>query len=206
MASDDNMKALIGLLLQMWERGSILLWALAAASLFAGLAMTGAIYYRVAPLKPELAAAFIIGCGALAIVAGFKRHQERSIVSLALVPNAAQSFWHHTPQQDGRKLTQIALSGWATNCTDRPLYPSLVRNTSPFGTKTESEFVITQGPDNRTFGSAHPVQPGDRREISAHFFAKGFIGRQDHPLRVVVSVCDNLGRWHKWVFPQLTYR
>jgi hypothetical protein len=125
--------------------------------------------------------------------------------ALVLLPNEAQSFAHHAPQQDGRKLTQIAVRGWATNTTNTALYPTLVRLSRPFGVKATSNFIITQGPGGM-FSHEHPVQPGGRRAISAHFFVEGFVGKPGRPLRVVIKVCDNFGRWHPWVFPTLPNR
>jgi hypothetical protein len=132
----------------------------------------------------------------------FRRSPSGPRGALILLPDESQSFAHHAPQQDGRKLTQIAVRGWATNTTDTPLYPTLVRISRPFGLKATSHFIMTQG-GGGTFGRDHPVQPQQRREITAHFFVEGFVGKPGRPLRVVIKVCDNLGRWHPWVFPTL---
>lgn len=125
--------------------------------------------------------------------------------ALVLLPDEAQSFAHHAPQQDGRKLTQIAVRGWATNTTGTQLYPTLVRLSRPFSVKATSNFVVTQGAHNM-FSRDNPVQPGERREVSAHFFVEGFVGKPGRPMRVVIKVCDNFGRWHPWVFPAVPNR
>lgn len=155
-------------------------------------------------LKPNL-----WGIG-LDLNALFRRFGWRGGVStpsraLVLLPDESQSFAHHAPQQDGRKLTQIAVRGWATNTTDTALYPTLVRLSRPFGAKATSNFIITQGAGDM-FSSENPVLPGARRKLSAHFFLKGFVGKPGRPLRVVIKVCDNFGRWHRWVFPALPNR
>ncbi len=193
-------KSILGL----WDRGSLILWALALAAVIAlGFASAFAIFapeFGTLQWTPWCGLAFII----FACLAGAKTYQERTVKTLHFIPDDQQSFWHHAQQPDGRELTQIALRGRVTNLWDRPLYPAAVRLVSPRGSRAIHRLIFTEEHDGRFYGSDYPIPPGERVGFSAHFFADGFIGTPGKPLSITISVSDQFGHWHNVKIPDLT--
>lgn len=186
-------------LADLWERGSLLLWGVAAAAL-AAMVMAGACAFfwpaasaGVVGLIPQIA----VVCAALVVLAAFKTYQERSVKTLVFVMNEGQSFFHLAPQKDGRELTQLALRGRATNTSKVPIYLVDVRLVSPRGRRTVHKHIFTQAQNNNVFGSDHAIPSGYRAEFSADFFIEGFIGDGTQEQTFVIAVSDQLGYWHK---------
>lgn len=198
-----DIAASLGSVLELWRRGSLLLWALGVASLLTTLILALAAY-----LRPDLDTlhwlpAAVIATAVFFVLAAFKTYQERTYRTLVFIPDDAQSFWSHAPQPNGRKLTQIALRARATNISGQPIYPSDVRLLSPRPKRVVQRLIFTEQETGRTYGSNNAISPGSRGNISAHFFADGFVGEEGKPLTIVVSVSDQLGHWHKVRFQNL---
>jgi hypothetical protein len=188
----------------LWERGSLFLWALAIAAFISlGLFSTLAL---VDPALGTLAWTPWFGVATVVLVclAAFKTYQERTIKTLHFIPDDQQSFWHHAPQVDGRKLTQIALRGRVTNIAAQPMYPAAVVLRSPRGQRTVHRLIFTEEHGGRYYGSDYAIPAGERTGFSAHFFANGFLGTPGEPLTIVISVSDQFGHWHRVKFPKLT--
>ena len=187
----------------LWDRGSLFLWALAVAALL-GLGL----FSVLAIVDPALGTlAWTPWCGLALIVlvclAAFKTYQERTVKTLHFIPDEQQSFWHHAPQPDGRKLTQIALRGRVTNISARPMYPAAVVLISPRTKRTVHRLIFTEEHGGRFYGDNYAIPPNERTGFSAHFFANGFVGTPGKPLTIVISVSDQYGHWHKVKFPNL---
>lgn len=189
--------------LQIWERGSLFLWALATAALLALLALVGFSIFKPAPGIATLMLWVSIGFVVLVVLAGFKTYQERTVRTLVFVIDDMQSFWHHAPQPDGRELTQIALRGRVTNVTKQPIYPTEIRLLSPCKGRVRQKNIFTEHEGGRVYGSDNAVGPGTRAGFSAHFFVDGFLGKSGKPMTIVVSISDQLGHWHRVTFRDL---
>lgn len=202
MSGFDPVKWL-GTTLQVWERGSLFLWALGVAASVALLLLGAAAFFvpAVASISwlPILAAVAVI----FLVLASFKTYQERSIKTLVFIPDEMQSFWHHAPQPNGRKLTQIALRGRVTNTSSKPIYPADIELISPRTKRVVQRNIFTEHEGGRVYGSDNAIAPGKRAGFSAHFFADGFVGTEGRPLTIVVSISDQLGHRHKVKFPNL---
>ncbi|THD60776.1 hypothetical protein [Phenylobacterium sp.] len=197
-----DIASMIGNAVKLWERGSLFLWALAIALISVGvLSLSLGLY--LPDFHPGAWPVWVLalGLGCL-ILALFKTYQERTIKTLVFFPNIQQSFWHHAPQTDGRKLTQIALRGRMTNVSNQPIYPSEVKLVRP-RSRVEHKILMTQEQGGPTYSSNFAVPPGDRGQFSAHFFVDGFVGAPPKPYTVVISVCDQLGHWHRVRFVNL---
>jgi hypothetical protein len=194
-------------LAEIWERGSLLLWGVAAAAL-AALIVAGAFTFfwpnastSVVDFIPQIA----VGSAALVVLAAFKTYQERSVRTLVFVTNVGQSFFHLAPQNDGRELTQVALRGRATNTSTAPIYLADVRLVSPRGRRTVHKHIFTQAQNNSMFGSDHVIPSGHRAELSADFFIEGFVGDGTQEQTFVIAVSDQLGHWHRVRFAKLRH-
>lgn len=140
----------------------------------------------------------------LLIIAGIKIFWNRNNKTLIFIPNEMQSFWSHAPQPDGRKLTQIGLSGIVTNTSSNQLlYLADIKLLSPRTKRTHSKFIDTVH-HNRVDDKDRPIFAGERREFSGHFFVDGFIGTPRKPLTLVILITDNLGNSYKVKFPKLS--
>jgi hypothetical protein len=189
----------------LWQRGSFLLWTLALAAMSA-LMVGGAFVFFLPDASqdiltyiPKVAVAAVV----LVVFAAAKTLQERGVRTLAFVPNEGQSFWHLAPQKDGRRLTQIALHGVATNTSKGPIYLADVRLLLPGGKRTNSRHIITQAQNSNLFSSDHAIPAGGRSEFSAHFFVDGFVDEQAAQKTFVIGVSDQVGHWHRVRFPNL---
>jgi hypothetical protein len=177
--------------LRLWDRGSLFLWALTCASLFA-LLVLGVLAFFVPQFVPLSWLPFLaISTCVLAVFGSFKTYQERTVRTLTFTPDLMQSFWDHAPQPDGRKLTQIALRGHVTNITSQFIYPSVVKLNSPRTKRVVQQIIFTEHPRGNVYGD-NALAPGARKGFSVHFFVEGFVGLSGSPLTVIISVGDNL--------------
>ena len=145
---------------------------------------------------------FAIGACILFVIAAFKIYIKRSNKSLVFIPDEMKSLWHHAPQPDGRKLTQISLSGYVTNTSNKSLHLADIRLVSPRARRTHQKFIYTVH-HNAVDSSDRPIMPSERTEFSGHFFAEGFMGIPNKPMTIVVVITDNLGRRYRVKFPSL---
>lgn len=152
---------------------------------------------EVTLLKPSF---YSLVIGLRGLLQGLLPRSEKAGASFLFV-NSADSVASHALQADGRKLTKITVRGWTTNGSI-PLHATLVTIMHPLWLPPSGKFTVTVG-DAAPISSGSPAEPGERREVIAHFEVGGFVGRLGRPLRLVLGLRDNVGRWHRWVCPAL---
>ena len=145
---------------------------------------------------------FTLGAVILFTVAVLKVFSVRKPKALIFIPDEVQSMWHHAPQPDGRKLTQISLKGHVTNTDNQPLFLPKIDLISPRTKRTHQKFIFTIH-NNIVDSENRPIMPKEMTVFDTHFFAEGFLGKPKKPLTIVVSVVDNLGRRYKVKFPKI---
>jgi hypothetical protein len=179
----------------LWAGESFFLLAIGVAALLAGVV---AFFLK----NTQVASWLFIAAVFFLIVGFFKRYHEQNVRTLVFIPDEIRSFWHHAPQPDGRKLTQFGFRGYVTNVTSKPLQLGKIKLISPKSKQQHQEFIFTVH-DNRVDASHVPLLPSVRTVFDSAFFVDGFFGTSGKPLKVVVSVCDHLGHWHKIKFKKL---
>lgn len=133
---------------------------------------------------------------------GFKIFRGKDKETLIFIPDEMQSFWHHAPQPDGRKLTQILLNGFVTNISNRELFLDDIHLITPRAKKTRQRFIFTVH-ENAVDSKEKPIFPGEHTEFNGSFFIDEFLGKVCKPMAIVVSITDNLGKRHKVKFHSL---
>lgn len=194
-------------LLQLWERGKALLWALAAicaavlAILFVG-AFLGVATATVALQSYGLL--LVIGAAGLGILAAVKIIASRyRPPSVHLIANNAQSLWGQSRQQDGRITTQLSFRFQAANPADNFIRLSAVRLSKPWTrAPVLANVLLTSNPNPKinTFSQANPIAPRAISEVSGVLVFDKAIGRPGKPMTAVIKVSDQFGRWHKVKF------
>lgn len=145
---------------------------------------------------------FALGAVILFAVATFKIFSAKKPKALIFIPDEIQSMWHHAPQPDGRKLTQIALKGHVTNTSNQPLFLPNIHLVSPHTKRTHQKLIFTIH-NNVVDSENRPIMPKEMTVFDTHFFAEGFLGKPKKPLTIVVSIIDNFGRRYKVKFPKI---
>lgn len=191
-------------LTELWSHGSLFLWALAVAAL-ASLLVLGAFAFFTPTLAAPMASqmpALAVAAVVLLVFAGFKTYQEHSVKTLVLIANPAQSFWSRARQPDGRELTQMHLSGSATNTTQEPIYLTDVKLIVPRWHRAVVKHVIV-GQRGGVFSSDDFIPAKLRADFAADFFVEGFIGENGERRNIVLAVSDQFGHWHRVRYPDL---
>jgi hypothetical protein len=144
-------------LVTLWNRGSILLWALAAASLVAVAGATAVIGIDAEITGPARAFPlwlFVIAV-AVAVLAAFKTYHERTVQTIRLVPSD-NSFAHAARQPDGTTLTQIAVDFEVYNLIDRTVWLTEAKIARPKGRALHS-MVVLRDQDSQYHGRSYAL-------------------------------------------------
>jgi hypothetical protein len=205
-----SVKAISTAIASAWARGSLLLWALAAASGALGAVLHLCVYLQIdkaSTFWADYGLPLILLTVVFVILATFKTIGEREKSNLSLIANERESFWHQAAQSDGRVITQLSLRFQATNVGDSTIQLSGINLNRPWvrHSKIMDKMLHTRHPTQNTYGSKFPIKPHSLTEASAHIIVKGAVGGagRRRPMRVSISVQDHMGRWHKLVFPRL---
>lgn len=192
--------------MHVWDRSEEISWSLVAAGvagyafLFAGayLGWSGGIREVFASYGLWLLICTVV----LAVIAGGITWEKRANPTVHLSGDAAHSHWERTVGSDGNTGTVLVFQMQATNISGGPIRMSLARLLRPRAGKPEVP-VETRDPLSNQFGQPPALEPNDTRDIRFVFNVDAPIGRPGRTITAVVSVSDQLGRWHKFKFKKL---
>ena len=198
-------KAIGEALVAFWKNGALLLWCAATVCVFVLLALFAGAYFGFVEASSALTRygfALAIGFLVLVVCAAFKTYAEREKPVLSIVPDERQSYWHPTVQPDGHTATQLALRYQVTDSGKSSVMLSSLRLHRPWARRALVSYEM------------HQTHPRMGLEITAHSLTAGAatvliersIGRKGKPMRVVIALQDNAGRWRKVVFPHIQSR
>jgi hypothetical protein len=187
-------------LARLWDRGSLLLWALAIGTfvgfvVLAAVALTGSPTFVQAndTASPWLLLASII----FAAFAGLKQYQERTIQTVRLVPNEMQSYYHRAIQADGSVNTQITIYLEVFNIGEKSIWlPDLKllrpRSHAPVLIKA----VSLKDQSGVYYGSRYELPPGAKTPGSVLLMIQGDLMDQIAQQGVKLCIGDQFGHRH----------
>jgi hypothetical protein len=185
---------------KLWDRGSLLLWALAVGAfvgfvVLAAVALTGSPTFVQAndTASPWLLLASII----FAAFAGLKHYQERTIQTVRLVPNELQSYYHRAIQADGSVNTQITIYLEIFNISDKSVWLpdlKLLRPKSHAPVLTKAVSLKDQSSDY--YGSRYELPPSARTNGSAILMIQGDLTDQIARQGIKLCIEDQFGHRH----------
>jgi hypothetical protein len=192
--------------MHVWDRSEEISWSLVAAGV-AGYAFlfTGAYLGWSGGIREVFASYglwLLICTVALAIIAGGITWEKGTNPTVRLNGDAAHSHWDRKVGSDGKTGTTFIFQMQATNISRVPIRMPLARLLRPRVGKPEVP-VETRDPLSNQFGRPPALEPNDTRDIRFVFNVDAPIGRPGKTITAVVSVSDQLGRWHKFKFKKL---
>jgi hypothetical protein len=198
------LKPIVEVLAAFWKNGALWLWCAATVCLVVLLTLFAGAYFHFGEAPAMLTAHgfdLVVGGLALIVCASFKTYAEREKPALSFVPNERQSFWRPAAQPDGR--TQLALRYQVTNFSESSVMLSALRLYRPWvrRDRISYEMHMTKHP-----GLGVEVTPNSLTYEAATVLIERRVGRKGKPMRVVIGLQDNAGRWHKVVFPHVQNR
>ena len=196
----DLAKAAAEIIPRLSERGRLPLWAVAGGTfvgfvvLFVG-ALTGSPPFVQAnnTASPWLLLASIM-CAALA---GLKQYQERTIQTVRLVPNEAQSFYGGTKQADGTWNTAIVIRMEVFNVSEKSIWLPTLKLLRPKSHTPVLSKVITLQDQLSSVHGHYELPPGAKTEGSVHLIIKEDLTDQIAHFGVTLSIEDQFGNRHK---------
>lgn len=194
-----------------WKNGSLLLWCLATVCAVVLAALFAAAHFNfgnATDLFKNYSVCIGIAFLTLIVFASFRTYAERPKRIFSFIPNYRQSFVHYTDSGDGRTFTQLALRFQVTNLSDSNMKLSAVRLLRPNVHRAAivGDSLLTQHPEEYMYGSENPVLKHSLTHCGVNFMIDHRIGKAGKPLRVVISLQDHIGHWHKVVFEHLSSR
>ena len=193
---------------KLWDRGHILLWALAIGSflgfaVLAALALTGSPAFVEAnkTASPWLLLASIL----FVVLAALKHYQERTIQTIRMFPNELQSTYSGPHKQnDGSVTTQISIKFEVFNVTDKSIWLPDVQLLRPRSyAPVRMRHVLLKDQLSRVHDPRHELPPGARTPGSVHIIIEGDLTEQIAYGGVVVSIKDQFGHKHKIKLPNI---
>jgi hypothetical protein len=188
-----------------WDRSEAIFWSLVVAGVAGYAFLFAGAYLGWGGMREAFASygLWILICTVVfAIVAGGVTWEKRANPTVRLIGDAAQSRWDRTVGPGGKTGTAFNFHMQATNISRVPIRMPLARLLRPRVGKPEVP-VETRDPLSNQFGQAPPLEPNDTRDIRFTFSVDEPIGRPGKTITAVVSVSDQLGRWHKFKFKKL---
>lgn len=148
-----------------------------------------------------------LACVVLPILAGFKTYSEWPKPSLVLLPIEDQCFWTQGVQPDGKVTTQFGVRFQATNMTNGAIMLAEIVLLRPW---VHRRSIIARdlrfndpNPNSPYYSGEYPIPAQSLSYGSAVIIVDHPVGRKGKPIRIVVSLRDHVGKWHKLVFPHL---
>jgi hypothetical protein len=186
---------------KLWDRGSLLLWALAIGS-FLGFAVLAALALTGSPTLVQandtwsrwlLPASILLGVLALA-----KQYQERTIQTVKLFPDERKSYYLGPfKQTDGSINTQIVLTFDVFNLTDKSIWlpeVTLIRPRSHAPVRVKAVSLKDQSSD--LYGGYELPPHGKTRGV-VNVMIQEDLTQQIAREGVAVSIKDQFGHRHK---------
>jgi len=208
MTDPLSIKALGEAISSFWARSALLLWCLSLCAIAAlALLWTGTHFQMdgAAELFHSYGLLLALACVFLPIFAGFKTHSEWPKPPLVLLPIADQCFWSQGVQPDGKVTTQFSVRFQAANMTNGDIILSEIILNRPWVRRLSiiARNLSFKDPNSNCYGDKYPVLAQTLSYGSAVIIVDRPVGRKGKPIRIVVSLRDHAGRWHKLVFPHL---
>src|SRR5262249_27701380 len=154
----------------LWDRGSRVLWAFAIATCFgfvllAAVALTGSPPFVQAnnTASPWLLLLSIM----FATFAALKQYQERTIQTVRLFPNEAQSFYHRAVETDGSVTTQISIRMEVFNISEKLIWLPDLKLLRPTSRAPVLHKMVTLKEQSSRFHGPYELPPGERTNGSA---------------------------------------
>jgi hypothetical protein len=194
-------------LARLWDRGSLLLWALAIASflgfvVLAALALTGSPTFVQAndTASPWLLLASIL----FATFAGIRQYQERTIQTVQLFPDEQQSFYHGPIKQtDGTITTQIGIQFEVFNLTDKSIWLPDVTVIGPWSHAPVRIKNVSLKDQSSNMHGCYELPPHGRTSGSVHLMLQEDLTEQIARGGVSVTIRDQFGHRHKIKLPNI---
>lgn len=185
-------------LVKLWERGSLLLWALAVGAfvcflvLVVGAQISAPFVDANKIASPWLLLASII----FATFAGLKQYQERTVQTVQLVPSETQSFYGVVKQSDGTVTTQIAVRMDVFNISEKSIWlPGLKLLHPKSHAPVLQKAVFVQHQSSHLYGP-YELPAGARTPGSADFMIQAELGDQIARRGVRLCIEDQFGHRH----------
>ena len=185
---------------KLWDRGSLLLWALAIGTflgfvVLAALALTGSSTFVQAnsTASPWLLLASII----LATFAALKQYQERTVQTVRLAPNETQSFCHRAVQPDGSVFTQISIRMEVFNISEKSIWLPVLKLLRPRShASVLTKMVMLQEQSSAYYGP-YELPPGTKTRGSVDLMIREDLMDQIARRGVTLCIEDQFGHKHK---------
>jgi hypothetical protein len=200
------MKAIGEAIASFWGRSALLLWCLSVCAIVALAVLWVATHFQIdgaAELFQSYGVLLALACVLLPIVASFKTYSEWPNPSLVLLPIADQCVWAQGPPRDGKVITQFGIRFQAANMSDGAIMLSEIVLRRPW-VRRRSIIVrdlMFEDPNSHYYGHERPVPAQSLSYGSATIIVDHPVGRKGKPIRLVVSLRDHAGQWHKLVVP-----
>ncbi len=202
-------RSIINILVTLWERSALFLWCVASSSFVILAALYLGSYLQLGDfalwlnkLQTALTIAFLF----FVIFASFRTLADRKSGPVLLLPQDNQCIWGRAKQPTGNVITQINIHFQATNTGDSAIMLSGIRLSRPWVRRGAiiTDMLNTKHPIENTYSSRFPILAHSLTYGSATIIVDRPIGRLGKPMRVVVRLRDQRGRWHKLVCPHVT--
>lgn len=203
----DTPSKLINSLVGLWERSEAFLWSIAIACGLVLAVLAAGWYLDLAPARETFVSyglfvliAFVVAT----VIACGRSYEGREPATLHLIGDDSQSYWGRSTSVDGKHATVFNFCMRATNISRKPIRIPVARLYRPrVGSKQEVAVATFDPHFNEYSDSASAMGPNGVRQIRFKFIIDKEIGNPGIPMKAVVSISDQRGRWHKYKFAQL---
>jgi hypothetical protein len=199
-----SMKAITDAITSFWGFRAVVLWCLACVCFVLFMALAAGRHWHVGDTSALFSAygTFLgLAFPVLVVVAALRTYIERSKPVLLLLPKDQESFWRHAKRPNGQIITQFSLEFSATNISDSSMMLSNILLRRPFIRRRH--VIVNHILINNIHSFTFFVQPHSLTDASAEIMIDYPVGRAGHPIRVVVRLRDQAGKWHRLIFPHI---
>jgi hypothetical protein len=201
-------KAALEVIASVWKQGAILLWSCAAASVAAFAVLIIASRFDLSSageLKKTYDVYLLMAAAVLVVFATFKTYSERQARPLKLIAIDRFSMWGQARQRTGDVITAFSFRFQAANLSDRTVYISDIRLCRPWISRKAilETLIMTEAPDDITFGHRNPILPHTIGEVNAHVVIGYPVGRAGKKMNVTIKVQDHARNWYRLAFQHL---
>ena len=133
----------------------------------------------------------------LVIFAALKQYQERTIQTVRLFPNEAQSLYGRAVQSDGSVATQIAIRMEVFNISEKLIWLPDLKLLRPTSHARVLHKMLTLREKSSHYHGPYELPPGERTNGSAHFIIAGDLTDQIARHGVRLCIEDQFGHRHK---------
>jgi hypothetical protein len=196
---------LIDAALRLWDRSAAFLWSLAAAGAAVYAILSVGNYFAWDGTPGAFASyglGVLIWTVVFTAVAIARTVEGRAKRPMYLVGDQVQSSWGPMLLRGGGSGTVFNFRMRVTNLTRGNIRVTVARLLKPHVGKPEVR-VETRDPATNMYGEAPPMVPNATRDIHFMFVVDRQLGTPGKPMKAIVTLSDQRGRWCKYTFAKL---